>query len=97
MAVIGVTGEGARAQHQAMLVGDHHRALDAEFVGLACLALADALNLGRMQGVKLVLVALLLGADGLEQQLQPFFTEVTAKAANSREARIKSSFNVALA
>ena len=37
----------------------------AEFVGLARLALADALDLGRMQRVELVLVKALLRADAL--------------------------------
>ena len=55
VAVVGVAVEGARPQHQAMLVGDHHRALDAELVGLACIALANALDLRRMQRVQLVL------------------------------------------
>ena len=53
VAVVGVAREGARTQHQAMLVGDHHRALDPELVGLACFPLADAFNLRRVQGKRL--------------------------------------------
>ena len=38
VAVVRVAGEAACAHHQPGLVRDHHRGLDAEFVGLACLA-----------------------------------------------------------
>ena len=70
VAVVGVAGEGPRAHHQALLVRDGQADLHAELVGLARLALADALHLGRVQRVELVLVVALLGADALGA-LQP--------------------------
>jgi hypothetical protein len=57
-------GEGS-AHHQAGLVRDDDGGLDAELVGLARLALADALHLGGVQRVELVLVLRLLRADAL--------------------------------
>ena len=60
VAVVGVAGEGARADHQAALVGDGDAGLDAELVGLAGFALADALDLRCVQRVELVLVLGLL-------------------------------------
>ena len=65
VAVIRIAGEGARTQHQAKLMRDHHGVLEPELVGLARLALADALHLRRVQRVQLVLVMTLLRADVL--------------------------------
>ena len=65
VAVVGVAGKGARSQHQAIFVGYHHRALDAELIGLASFPFANALDLRRMQRVQLVLVGSLLRADAL--------------------------------
>ena len=41
-----IAGKGECAQHQSALVRDHNGAFDAEFIRLACLAFADAFNLG---------------------------------------------------
>ena len=65
LAVIGVAGEAARAHHQALRVCDGHAGLHAELVGLSGFALANAFDLGSMQGVQLVLVLRTLGADAL--------------------------------
>ena len=59
----GLPGQGTHTQQQAVLVRDHHGALDAELAEHARLALASARDLGRMQRVQLVLVVVLLRAD----------------------------------
>jgi len=81
--VVRVAGEGPGADDQTTLVGDEDAGLDAEFVALARLAFADALNFGGMQGVKLVLVVDLLRADAfgaLEQRVQTSDGRGTAPA-----------------
>ena len=70
VAVVRVAGEAARAHHQALLVRHHEADLHAELVGVAGLALGDALHLRRVQRVELVLAVALLGADALGT-LQP--------------------------
>jgi hypothetical protein len=65
VSVIGVAREGSGSHHQAALVRDGDAGLDAKFVGLAGFAFANALDLRRVQGVELVLVLRLLGADAL--------------------------------
>ena len=75
VAVVGVAGEAARTDHQALLMRDCHADFHAELVGLPGLALSDALDLGGMQSVQLVLVLglLVLAADALgalQQRLQ---------------------------
>jgi len=68
VAVVGVAGQRLGVQHElagrGAAVGGHDRDLDAELVGRARLALADALDLGGMEGIELpAALALLLGAD----------------------------------
>ena len=46
MAVVRVAREAARADHQALLVGDRQADQDDELVGVARLAIGDALDLG---------------------------------------------------
>ena len=73
MTVVRIAGKGPGADDQTTLVGDDDAGLDTEFVALARLAFADALDLGGMQGVKLVLVVDLLRADAfgaLEKRVQ---------------------------
>ena len=70
MAVVRVAGEAASAHHQTLLVGDRQADLDAELVGVARLALGNALHLWCVQGVELVLGIALLGAYALSA-LQP--------------------------
>ncbi|AAW73460.1 NagN [Xanthomonas oryzae pv. oryzae KACC 10331] len=65
VAVIGGAGEAARADHQALFVRDGHADLHPELVGLARLALADALHFGRVQGIEFVLAIGLLSMDAL--------------------------------
>ena len=65
VAVVRIAREAPGAHHQPRLVRDRQADLDAEFVGLACLALADALDFRRVQRVELVLVVALLRADAL--------------------------------
>ncbi len=67
MAVIGVAGKRPGSDDQALFVSDRDARFDAELVGLAALALADALGFLRMQGIQLVLVLGPLGADALGQ------------------------------
>lgn len=84
VAVVGVARHGAHAHHQAFLQRGGDADLDAEFVGCPGFALADALHLGCVQRVELVLVlgalaqdtaralqqVLDLGARRLGQQMQ---------------------------
>ncbi|AAW73393.1 NagN [Xanthomonas oryzae pv. oryzae KACC 10331] len=63
--VIEGAGEAARADHQALFVRDGHADLHPELVGLARLALADALHFGRVQGIEFVLAIGLLSMDAL--------------------------------
>lgn len=63
MAVVGVAWHGAHAHHQAFLERGGDADLHAELVGCLDFALADALNLGRVQGVQLALVLRALGQD----------------------------------
>jgi hypothetical protein len=65
VAVVRVAGEGTRSHHQAQLVRDGQADLDAELVGFRGPALADALHLGCMQRVELVLAVALLRANSL--------------------------------
>jgi hypothetical protein len=61
-----LTAGGAR-------IGGHDGDLDAELVGGAGLAFADALNLGNMEGIQLpAALALLLGADLVGLRQRPF-------------------------
>ena len=53
--VVRVTREAAGTDHQSLLVRDHQADLDAELVGVACLALGDAFHLRGVQRVELVL------------------------------------------
>ena len=76
VAVVGVARQAARTDHQALLGRDGHADLHAELVGLAGLALADALDLRRMQRVQLVLVLGALRADALGA-LQPWLQAIT--------------------
>lgn len=73
VAVVGVAGEGARADDQAASVGDRDACLDAELVRLAALALPDALDLRGVQRVELVLVVTPLA-------LEPLGARATARA-----------------
>ena len=63
--IVRVAGKGPCPNHQAAFVGHGDTGLDAELVGLAGFALADALNFRCMQGVQLVFVLGLLLADAL--------------------------------
>jgi hypothetical protein len=63
--IVGVAREAPGTHHQPRLVRDCQADLDAEFVGLARLALADAFDFRRVQRVELVLVVALLRADAL--------------------------------
>jgi len=76
VAVIGVARQAARTDHQALFGAHRHADLHAELVGLAGLALADALDLRRMQRVQLVLVLGALRADALAT-LQPWLQAIT--------------------
>jgi len=73
VSVVRIARKGARPDHQAAPVSDSNARLDAEFIRLAGLSLADALDFRGMQGVELVLVLGLLGAERLgafEQRVQ---------------------------
>jgi len=66
--VIGVAGQRSGVQHKLASgrapVGRHDRRLDAELVGAAGFALADAFGLGGVEGIELpAALALPLGAD----------------------------------
>ena len=65
VSVVRVTGEAARAHHQAVLVRDRQADLDAELVGLASLPLPDALSFWCVQRIQLVLVLGPLLVDAL--------------------------------
>jgi hypothetical protein len=67
MAVIGVAGEPPGSDDQALSVIDYDARFVAELIGLAALALADALGFLHMQGIQLVLVLGPLSADALSQ------------------------------
>ena len=56
VAVVGVAGHGAHAHDEAFLEHGGQADLGAELVGRGCLALRDALDLGRVQGVELAFV-----------------------------------------
>src|ERR1700682_5829427 len=85
MPVIGVAGQRFGVQHELASwrsgVGADDRDLDAELVGRARLALADAFDLGRVEGIELpAALALPLGANLLgagkragEDRLEIFF------------------------
>ena len=68
MTVVGIAGQGLGVEHElagrGTGVGGDDRDLDAELVGRAGFALADALDLGGVEGIELpAALALLLGAD----------------------------------
>ena len=65
MTVVGIARKSSCPNHQPALV--HHRkaGLDAKFVGLPGLTLADALDFRCMRGVELALVFRLLGSNSL--------------------------------
>ena len=63
VAVVGVAGKGPRADDQVASFGGGNVHLDAEFIGLARFALADALDFRCVRGVQLVLVLGPLGVD----------------------------------
>lgn len=63
VAVVGIAGKGPGADDQVAFLGGGNAHLDPEFVRLAGLALADALDFRRVQGVELVLV---LGPPGVD-------------------------------
>ena len=68
VAVVGIARQGLGVQHELAArgagVGGDDRDLDAELVGRAGLALADALDLRGVEGIELpAALALLLGAD----------------------------------
>lgn len=58
-------GRGHASHHQPLFRGDRDTDLNAELVGLAGLALADAFHFGGVQGGELGLVLGLLGTDAL--------------------------------
>jgi len=60
VAVVGVARFGLHAQDKVVTVGHRHTYLDPKFELLVRLAFADALHLGRVQAVELVLVLPLL-------------------------------------
>ena len=61
VAVVGIAGKGTGADDQVASLGGSNAHLDPEFVRLAGLTLADALDFRCVQGVELVFV---LGAAG---------------------------------
>ena len=63
VAVIRIAGEGARTQHMAVFVRDHHRTLDTKLVRFFGSAFGDTLNLRRMQCIQFVLVVSLMGLN----------------------------------
>lgn len=65
MAIVRIARHAAHAHHQALPVRGGDRHLHAKFIRLPCLAFGDALGLGRMQAVELVLVALFLREQAL--------------------------------
>ena len=74
VAVVGVAGHGAHAHDEAFPERGGQADLGAELVGRPGLALADALDLGCVQGVELVFVLRTLGKDAAgtgEQLAQP--------------------------
>ena len=74
VAVVGVAGHGAHAHHQAFFERGGDADLHAKLVGRPGLTFADALHLGRVQGVQLVLVfgALAQDAASALQQVLDF-------------------------
>jgi hypothetical protein len=76
-------------------IGGDDRDLDAELVGRAGLAFADALDLGGMEGIQLpAALALLLGADlgGAPQRGANASSSVAWPAILRRMSRIRLSF-----
>jgi hypothetical protein len=77
MSVVGTSRQRLGVEHKlaagsAGICGDD-RGLDAEFVGRAGFALADAFDLGRVEGIELPpALALLLGTDLLGARERPF-------------------------
>ena len=67
VAVVGILWEAHGAHHEALLVRHCEARLHAEFIGLVCLSLGDALDLGRMQAVDLALRRALLREDQVRQ------------------------------
>src|SRR5262249_51518744 len=72
VAIVGVSRQRLGVQHELTArgagVGGDDRGLDAELVGGAGLAFADALDLGSVEGIEL---ALLLGADLIGARERP--------------------------
>src|SRR5512133_246001 len=73
VAIVRVARKGPRSHHQAALVRHGDTGFDAELVRLSGFAFTDTLDFRGMQGIKLVLVFPLLGADTfspIEQRVQ---------------------------
>ena len=96
MAVEGVTREASVAHHQTLLVRHGQADLHTELVGLECLARADALDLGCVQRVELVLVKALLGADALGLHHQGLQRAQRRRTAGLQRWRIAGLDNVGL-
>src|SRR5208337_4681648 len=63
--IVRIGGKTFGADQPPAPAGDRHTDLVAELIGLARLALGDALHLGFMHAVELVLVVPLLGVDAM--------------------------------
>jgi hypothetical protein len=77
VAVIGIAWQRLGVEHELAArcagIGGDDRGLDAELVGRAHFALADALDLGSVEGIQLPpALALLLGADLVGARQRPF-------------------------
>src|ERR1017187_965449 len=69
--IVGIGGKTFGADQPSASTGDRHTDLVAELIGLARLALGDALHLGFMHAIDLVLVVPLLGVDAMRRLQQP--------------------------
>jgi len=106
VAVIGVARQRLGMEHELAAsgagIGGDDRGLDAELVGRAGLAFADAFDLGGVEGIELpAALALLLGADLLGARQRAFegglelglVGDLAADIADERPSRVRSRRN----